>query len=405
MIRRDGRRYGNFGNKIALLLAVLLIISAIFAASPIWANSKGSRDKWTFMVYLDGDNNLDYYGYLNVDAMTSVGSSRDVNIIVLWDKYDDVGNLYRITDKPELVQGFPLNGEETNMGDPETLETFVKYSMSSFRANHYALVLWDHGDDYRGCCWDDHPHDHLTHQEITQALSGVELDILAFDACVEGMIEVVYEYAWDRKGPKIDYIVGTEGYVPGWGYPYATILSDLTNNPTMDAFDFSKVIIDRYIAYYEALRPASRLVELASIDMSYVTTIVQQFGDLTDVLEELLENDNSDKIPGKIASARGAGNLGWSEYGWEAYIDMPTFVKSLHKSLKIKEAKTLYETLTAALYVETTNSMSSAEGLGIFFPNSYSSFQNKWILSGEEYLNMQFPHEGWWDFLQTYWGI
>ncbi|MFX1537852.1 MAG: clostripain-related cysteine peptidase [Promethearchaeota archaeon] len=401
MVRFIRRIYENSRIKTSLVLAIVLLIMTV---SITWASPKGSKAQWTFMVYLDADNNLDYFGYKNVEAMSTVGSSQDVNIIALWDKYDDVANLYKITkNEPEIIKGFPLTGTETNMGDPETLEKFVKYSMKHFRANHYILILWDHGDDFRGCCWDDHPEDHLTHQEIFQALSGVQLDILAFDACVEGMIEVVYEYVYDSKGPQIDYVVATEGFVPGWGYPYKAILTDLTNNPEMGAYSFSTVMVNDYIDYYEALRPASRLVELASIDMTYIDTIVHQLGELTDTLETMLKEDDSDDTHEMIAKARGEGNLGWSQYGWEAYIDLPTFVKNLDG---IPEAETLSDTLTTttAIYVRTTEPMESAEGIGIFFPNSYGSFQNNEFWHGEDYLEMQFPHEGWWDFLQTYWG-
>jgi len=353
------------------------------------------------MVYMAADNNLDYFGYENMEAMkdglVARESPQDVNVVVLWDKYDDMTNLYKVTtDEPEIVKGFPLNGKEANMGDPDTLQSFVQYIMRHFRASHYVLVLWDHGDDFRGCCWDEHPDDHLTHQEITQALSRIHLDILAFDACVEGMIEVVYEYVSAPKGPQIDYVVATEGYVPLAGYPYAMILEHL--DPEMAAFDLAKVIVDDYIAFYETLRPASRLVELASIDMSYINTIVQQLGDLTSYLSV-----NIGTYHGMIAEARGKGNLGWSEYGWEAYIDLPTFVKSL-ADYGISEASTLNDTLTTAIYVKASHSMKSAEGLGIFFPNSYGSFQHKVWWTPEDYLAMQFPHEGWWDFLQTYWG-
>lgn len=393
--------------KIAFVLVTILIMSIFLTVSLGWAKQRQSKAQWTFMVYLDADNNLDYFGYQNVDSMETVGSTPDMNIVVLWDKYDDVANLYKInTGESEIVQGFPLNGIETNMGDPETLRSFVDYSMKKFRADHYVLVLWDHGDDFRGCCWDDHPYDYLSHQEIIQALSGFSLDILAFDACVEGMIEVVYEYVWAPRGPQIDYIVATEGYVPAWGFPYDTILSALAEESDIDPLEFSKVMVDYYITYYENLRPASKLVELASIDLTYMTQIVQQLGDLTDILERLLENDddNNDAYHELIAAARGEGNLGWSEYGWEAYIDLPTFVKSLSLSQGIPEAATLYNTLMDALYVKATEPMQSAEGLGIFFPNSYGSFQNNVFWHGDEYLRMQFPHEGWWDFLQTYWG-
>ncbi|MFX0194730.1 MAG: clostripain-related cysteine peptidase [Candidatus Hodarchaeota archaeon] len=398
MTRRYGEIRWNFRTRIALVVTMVLIIPATLAISPAWAKP---TPQWTFMVYMAADNNLDYFGYENMEAMkdglTVRESPQDVNVVVLWDKYDDVTNLYKITTgEPELVDGFSLNGEETNMGDPDTLRNFVTYTMRRFRANHYVLVLWDHGDDFRGCCWDDHPDDYLTHQEITQALSKIHLDILAFDACVEGMIEVIYEYVSAPRGPQIDYVVATEGYVPFAGYPYAMILEHF--DPAMNVKDFAKVIVDDYIAFYETLRPASRLVELAYIDMTYINTIVKQLGDLTSYLGANIKTSH-----GIVSEARGKGNLGWSEYGWEAYIDFPTFIKSL-KKYGIPGAASLYTDLTNAIYVQASGSMKSAEGLGIFFPNSEGSFQHKVWWTPGDYLAMRFPHEGWWNFLQIYWG-
>jgi len=385
---------------IMSLLAVILVAPAVLPISHVVAQP---RADWTFMVYMDADNNLDYFGYQNMEAMMSIGSTKDVNIVVLWDKYDDVANLYHVgADELNLVQGFSLNGEEANMGDPETLHDFVTYTMRRFRANQYVLVMWDHGDDFVGCCWDDHPEDYLTHQEITGALSGIDLDIMAFDMCVAGMIEVVYEYAW--SGTQIDYVVATEGYVPNWGYPYAALLDTLTTNPEMDALDLSEIMVEEYIAYYEAMRPASRLVQMAVIDMDYIDLIVEQLGDLTDVLIEGLLGDMRGYYHEIIAEARGAGNLGWSEYGWEAYIDLPSFVKTI-AGYGFEEAALLYDTLMEAIYSMASRAMKSAEGMGVFFPNSYGCFQNKVWLSPEDYLAMQFPAEGFWDFLQAYWGV
>jgi hypothetical protein len=393
---------GRFWFRITImsLLAVMLVVPVVLPISHVVAQP---RADWTFMVYMDADNNLDYFGYQNVEAMMSVGSTKDLNIVVLWDKFDDVANLYHIeADDMNVVKGFSLNGEEVNMGDPDTLRSFVTYTMKSFRASHYVLVMWDHGDDFTGCCWDDHPEDYLTHQEVTEALSGIDLDIMAFDMCVSGMIEVVYEYA--SSGTDIDYVVATEGYVPNWGYPYAALLDILTTNPKMGALDLSKIMVDEYIAYYETMRPASRLVQMAVIDMAFVNLVVEQLGDLTAVLEEGLLGDMRGYYHGIVAEARGAGNLGWSEYGWEAYVDLPSFVKTM-AGYGFEEAEILYNTLMDGLYSEESNSMKSAEGMGIFFPNSYSCFQNRVWWDPEDYLAMQFPQGGFYTFLEAYWGI
>jgi hypothetical protein len=384
---------------IMSLFAMLLIVPTIL---PVSATTNQQEAKWTFMVYLDADNNLDSFSLKNIEAMKSVGSTQDVNIIVLWDRYDDVANLYRVeANKLSIIQGFPLNDREVNMGDSATLSEFVQFTEDSFPASNYALVLWDHGDDCRGCCWDDHPEDCLTHQEIVNALSDIHLNILAFDACVEGMIEVAYEYSW--LSAQVDYMVASEGYVPSMGYPYADILGALISNPDVSAYELSSNIVDAYVSYYETAKPASRLVELGVIDMSHIEQIVQQLGTLTDELEGLLQGDTKGNYHGMISKARAAGTMGWSEYGWEAYIDLPSFTQTL-ACCGFVQATILYESLMDAIYAKASWSMKSANGMGIFFPSSYASFKNKDILHGDDYLNMQFPKEGFWDFLLAYWG-
>ncbi|MHA3963230.1 MAG: clostripain-related cysteine peptidase [Candidatus Thorarchaeota archaeon SMTZ1-45] len=400
MIRERKDMRSNPHLKIMPLLITVLIVSMVL---PMSSDAARSRSEWTFMVYLDADNDLDFYGYQNMDAMKAVGSTKDVNIVVLWDKYDDVANLYYVgLDELEIIPRFSLNGEEVNMGDPDTLEYFVEFSMKRFRSENYVLILWDHGDDLRGCCWDDHPEDYLTHQEITGALADVELDILAFDACVEGMVEVVYEYAWSET--QIDYFVATEGYVPFSGYPYTQLLNALTENPEMSAFELSTIMVDEYISFYETMRPASRLVQMGVINMAYVDLIVEQLSNLAHYLEPLLQGATREYYHGKVAAARGAGNMGWSEYGWEGYVDLPTFVKVLSDN-EIDHAAILYDTLMQGIYSRASWSMKTAEGMGIFFPNSYGSFMHNTFWHGDVYLALQFPHKGFWDFLQAYWGI
>lgn len=396
------KQKGIMSNSSFRIVPILIFLLTISLVLPLSTDAARSKSKWTFMVYLDADNNLDYYGAQNIEAMKAVGSTNDVNIVVLWDKYDDVANLYHVElNELKIIPKFALNGEEVNMGDPNTLETFVRFTMCHFRSDNYALILWDHGDDLRGCCWDDHPEDHLSHQEITGALSGISIDILAFDACVEGMIEVAYEYAW--SGTEINYLVATEGYVPYEGYPYTPVLTALTTNPGVDAYDFAKIMVDDYLVFYENLRPAARLVEMGVIDLTYMNLIVEQLSDLTGVLEPLLQGDERGCYHGMVSEARASGNMGWSEYGWEAYVDLPSFAKTL-SNYGFEQATILYETLMDGIYARASRSMHSAEGMGIFFPNSYGSFTHNLVWHGDEYLALQFPHEGFWDFLQAYWG-
>ena len=105
---------------------------------------------WTFMIYLDGDNNLDSYAITDfIDMVNGVqnANNTNLNVLVLHDKYG-TGNttLYRLTTAGAVQIGAIT---EENMGNPATLSNFINYCKTNYAANHYALILWNHGDGAR----------------------------------------------------------------------------------------------------------------------------------------------------------------------------------------------------------------------------------------------------------------
>ncbi|MCK5560112.1 MAG: hypothetical protein KAJ51_05940, partial [Thermoplasmata archaeon] len=46
-----------------------------------------TQKKWTVMVYMAADNNLETYGVQDMNEMESVGSSSDVNLLVQFDRH------------------------------------------------------------------------------------------------------------------------------------------------------------------------------------------------------------------------------------------------------------------------------------------------------------------------------
>ncbi len=60
-------------------------------------STQNDKAKWTFMVYLAGDNNLSTAGDNDLEEMRQVGSTNDVNIVVEFDNAGSLGtNRYRI---------------------------------------------------------------------------------------------------------------------------------------------------------------------------------------------------------------------------------------------------------------------------------------------------------------------
>jgi hypothetical protein len=90
--------------KIVLVaLITMLILSGIAAA----ASAKPSKASWTFMVYLDADNNLDPYGPLNIQQMSrGLTAEAKVNVIVLMDRLEQPAYLYKVAHNNIEVDSF-----------------------------------------------------------------------------------------------------------------------------------------------------------------------------------------------------------------------------------------------------------------------------------------------------------
>jgi hypothetical protein len=353
------------------------------------------------MVYMDADNNLDPYGVYSLGMMEQVGSTENVNVVTLWDGFYTPAYMYKVVlGGIELVDGFGLNGQEVNMGDSETLEAFVDFSIRKFQAEHYVLVLWNHGNDVSGICWDDHPIDHLTLPEVASALSGHHIDVLSTDACLMAMIEVAYEF--NQYSVDSDYLVGSENYVPVAGYPYNTILSDLNQNPAMSELEAVQMITSRFAEFYEP-RPhfsGGVMATLSAIDLSEIDEVTSSLTMLTEALMENMEGNYR-----LIDEAREEGMLPWSEYGWDRYVDLRSFVEYIVLQTAdpdVRYAGTAllvkFDEAVVALGNSEPMEEASANGMGIWFPSSYHS---TWGLS--TYEATKFASAGWLDFLHAYW--
>jgi hypothetical protein len=60
---------------IKTILAILTI-SLVFGGFTTAVSAKPSKASWTFMVYLDADNNLDPFGPINIQQMSSALTPR-----------------------------------------------------------------------------------------------------------------------------------------------------------------------------------------------------------------------------------------------------------------------------------------------------------------------------------------
>ncbi len=370
---------------------------------------------------MDSDNDLDVWAQKDLIEMMMVGSSSKVNVIVFWDGFESPGYAFRIIRNGfERLPEFSLDGVEPNMGAPSTLREFADFVFTTFPARHYALLLWDHGDDFRGAMFDSHipgkGFDFLTHQEMVEALAGFKIDVLIYAACVMSTIEVAYEYY--SSGLNIDYYVANEGYDPMDGFPYHAILTKLVATSDVSSFRLAKLFVDEYVDYYTSQGKAySQSVTLSFLELDQIGQVVSDLQEMTQAIKKAIAH-----YAPIISDARGHANLPWSENGWERLIDLTTFVKTIHDETEdpkmvwnidpaiidavLSASQRLLQSLMeAVVYVRNTPVMDrkGCGGIAIYFPTSWNSFEKNRHMYGSLYSSMQFAAQGWLDFLYAHW--
>lgn len=233
---------------------------------------------WTVLIYMNGANDLEEFATDNANMMEAMGSNANVNIVLQFKRmsgYDTSdGNWigtrrYYITKDTNTshVSSTVLSEKAIlDMGNKQTLQDFIQWGIATYPAQHYCLVIWNHGAGWRsvklpntraaatntltrGVSYDDEFGTHIETTDLPSAMdlgNGQKWDLLAWDASLMQMCEVDYEIR-----DKVQYIVGSEESPPGLGYPYHLWLQDLQNNITWDGKALGTDIAQKTMTFYQ----------------------------------------------------------------------------------------------------------------------------------------------------------
>lgn len=292
--------------------------------------------KWTFMVYMAGDNNLSSAGDEDLRELRRIGSTQDVNVVVQFDNAGQHGTRrYRVlTAGDDVVESLG----ETDSGDPNVLLDFVRWAHATYPADRYALVLWNHGGGWepstideiaqqvrsphygaregveraasslrrvffrpsletilglatpheRAICCDDgtgHSLDTVELGKVLQKAVGVlggPLDLLGMDACLMSNLEVAYQ-----ARPYVRYMVASEESEPNEGWPYDTLLPALVENPDLPTPDLAAHIVAAYVRSYSDMGYVGDVTQ-AALDLSRLNDIATALDHLAEALSARL---------------------------------------------------------------------------------------------------------------------
>lgn len=353
------------------------------------------RAEWTVLVYLDADNDLESAGVHNFNQMEVVGSTRDVHVIVQMDRmrgtqpdndsWTDTRR-YLITQdtNPSRMQSIRLDASgvltrvpplgdpsghlgELDMANPQNLRNFVQWGISEFPADHYALVIWDHGTgwqvrarnvqpEYKYIAADDTSSTQMNITQISGALLGLGIDVVAFDACYMQQLELAYELRGAAH-----YLVASAAVEPSPGYNYARILSQLASGT--DAEQFARILVAQYVAEY----PNTRSITQSAIDLTRVQDLATAANTFGNVLAA-----NAAKWSSNLAIAR-VGSLDYATTGSVRHsldlLDYASKCASVIGAPATLAYTDLQDALSAAVIASAHSpDMLDAHGIAIYMP-------------------------------------
>ncbi len=375
----------------SLSLLALIFSSLTLLVSPSEAiAAEPEVREWTFLIFINGNNNLDSFGDDDLNELEQVGSTDHLHVVVQWASLQrrDVRRMYVTKDsQPQRVNSIELaNLGPVDMGDWHRLVDFVEWGVKNFPAKRYFIDVWNHGSGWHR----DHlfskrtdvffPTD-ISHDDISgHAITTVELglamqaaataighkvDLYGSDACLMGMLEVASQMA-----DAVEYFVGSEEVEPAPGWAYGDFLKEWITKPLRPTIEVAKILTRTYVRSYEGGSQGRNQVTLSAFDLKRMGAIEHAFTELAQALATLPSAALAE-IRGRLAQTQ--------TFYFDDYADLGDFLNRLeegrHVQLRTPEFRARIQSLRAELqnFVisnETTQSYARAQGAALWLPYS-----------------------------------
>jgi hypothetical protein len=399
-------------------------------------SAKNTSADWTVMVFMNAKNNLEKDAFLNFSQMANVGSTDRINVLVEFGRpkvhYYSADEspwsgvkIFRVT-KGMLPnpQNAVLDVGEADMGAGKTLASFVSWSGKYYPADHYMLVIWDHGQGWRlqladdarirtmaanqevrllsggrpsappnapsstilggikSVSYDQDTGNILYNRDIQDSLAralkeapfnGAKVDVIGFDACLMAMMETAY--AMRNVG---QVLVGSEEEEPGEGWNYQKWLEKVQADSKAGRADRKTVANDAVSAFEEVYGGAPTGTTLSSLDLAAIEPLATSLG--------VFANTAKSMLPAQFSTFSKARNA-ISSYGAHARtktsVDLSQFLDQLSKAFPNSALSISATQLRKAISGLVLQPFASPDmkkgygsfGLAIYFPASAADFK------------------------------
>ena len=248
------------------------------------------KKKWTILLYSAADNNLEEDLTKDVIEMEEAGSNRNMNLLVQLDRGEKPSEmsdgwagckrfyLNKDNDSSKINSPSLQDMGQVNMADPEVLADFVKWGIKNYPAEHYMLIISDHGYGWEGAIEDESHKGWMSVPDINNALmmaqkeTGEKIAILGFDACLMATTEVIDEFK-----NSADFVIASQDIEGVEGWPYANIFTGELTKQFQKAlntkFTLSPELVAKGIVNHSENNPS--IVTLSALDTSKATELAK----------------------------------------------------------------------------------------------------------------------------------
>jgi hypothetical protein len=439
------------------------------------------QKEWTIIIYMAGDNNLSVDMAYALEQIKGVadGSADSPNLLVYYDgNSPSIPTLYcdfSVPGKARYKPSYKVPNKlwevpkklNENAADKFSILNFIDWCVNKVqvdddeggeitfgrRAEKYALIFAGHSlgfqdiglfkDESTGKTmkmndfWlvletltnskhkleqyaDENNLDEEERKLVTTVMLGQKIDLLGFDSCVMGMLEVGYQFNNVAKT-----LIASEGSVPSAGWTYAKILGCLAReqNRKLDTPRVAEMFVKQFISSQDSYTVGGVSVDMAAWDLSRFSHLADEFDGLAQVLLDCFADDES-RIYRQMARVILQTHWQCQSYMFDQNVDLGDFCELLDvecgrvaeelgegddiEQLRAvqKQCRQVLKELHKAVILSgfSGGTYQYSNGVSVFFPWSREGYE----VSKKNYEGLWFvkdvkrKHVSWADFLKKY---
>lgn len=265
----------------AMYFVLMLVFSGCSGGSSSSSLTTGTT---TVLVYMEGSTleSEKSRATENIKEMLLSKSSPNVNVVLTTGAAGKTVATDPVTNWRTVKRHIIKNGSiselqdlgAVDMGKRGVLTDFITWGITTFPADKYILVFWDHGGGILLGYGGDYDTDtsRMSINELRQGIAdaytttGKRFELIGFDACLMATAEVAASLS-----AYASYLVASEEIEPGAGWNYTPFLNALSSNPASDGLAIGRVIAD---AFSQKSAPNSDQYTISVVDLSQINALV-----------------------------------------------------------------------------------------------------------------------------------